>query len=453
MVSRPDLWQIHLCDQNLIHLWGKCKLCRSLTETSQNAQIPDSSTLLDQLEDDMVEIDNHDTDSILDNVLENFVPTDSGHICNMLMMSHNNIMIEILFFLLCGKRSDKWSSYNTHTLYDTVFISAEAIYNELTIHEIDGILKILQNSACKECPLKIGQKLKKLSKSNMLAFILGHYKRHFPPKCKRIKLETLKKLCTLEVKWSVPEDVICVALASWKFKSDINLWLNSSPVPITCEIPVAPYTFDIFSFPDISEYRSQVESRTIDLSHCLTNLRLHATQKGFFACDHKAFLRVSEADNSILNKALLMEPIPDKQSVPFAEKIFSLQVEQIMGNNGDLKEAELVKHICHWYDACNKRGIQLTDRIKYLVSMNNYMLSFYDTSYFPMNTTHVKGLPSTTFQAILHNISTRIQLYNLSAKKSYNHRAISTLSVESMFSSLSTLCQNSSGIPLAVKIL
>ena len=196
-----------------------------------------------------------------------------------------------------------------------------------------------------------------------------------------------------------------------------------------------------------------MESRIIDPSHCLTNLRLHATQKGFFHCDHKAFIRISEADNNVLNKAFLMHPIPDKQFVPFAERIFSAEVEQIMWNNADMKEAELVKHICNWYEACNKLGLQLTDRIKYLIEMNNYMLSFYDSSHFPMNTTHVKGLLSTTFQAILQNISMRIQLYTLSAKKTHNHRAISTLAVESMFSSLSTLCQNSSGIPLTAKIL
>ena len=205
-----------------------------------------------------------------------------------------------------------------------------------------------------------------------------------------------------------------VGLASWKFKLDWDEWLNNSPVPIT---------LDIFSYPDISESRSQVESRVIDPSHCLTNLRLHATQKGFFRCDHKAFIRVSEADNNVLNKAFLMHPIPDKQSVPFAERVFSAEVEQIMQNNADMKEAELVKHIRNWYEACNKHGLQLTDRIKYLIEMNNYMLSFYDSSHFPMNTTHAKGLPSTTFQAILQNISMRIQLYTLSAKKTYNHRA------------------------------
>ena len=76
--------------------------------------------------------------------------------------------------------------------------------------------------------------------------------------------------------------------------------------------------------------------------------------KVFFGCTPKAFGRVSEADNTVLNKALLVEPIPDKQSVPFMQRVFSSKVEQAMRNNGDLKEAELVKKICNWYDAYNQ---------------------------------------------------------------------------------------------------
>ena len=65
----------------------------------------------------------------------------------------------------------------------------------------------------------------------------------------------------------------------------------------------------------------------------------------------------------------------------------------------------------------NKRGLQLSRRIEYLVDMNNYMLSFYDPEQFPMNTTHVHGLPSTTFSSDSSKIfSTRIQLYELSEK-------------------------------------
>ena len=100
--------------------------------------------------------------------------------------------------------------------------------------------------------------------------------------------------------------------------------MNNSPLPITLGLPVHPYEFDIFSYPDISERRSQVESRLINPSYCLTNIRVHATQKGFFGCDAKAFLQVSAADNNVLNRALLVEPLPDKQSVAFALKVFSI---------------------------------------------------------------------------------------------------------------------------------
>ena len=76
--------------------------------------------------------------------------------------------------------------------------------------------------------------------------------------------------------------------------------------------------------------------------------------KGFFACDPKVFSRVSASDNNILSKALLVEPLQDKHSVSFALKVFSSEVEQVMYNNGDMNEAELVKHVRHWYMTCNE---------------------------------------------------------------------------------------------------
>ena len=136
----------------------------------------------------------------------------------------------------------------------------------------------------------------------------------------------------------------------------------------------------------------------------------------------------------------------------FALKVFSSDVEQTMCNNGDMKEGELVKHVHNWYSACNDRGLPVTECISYFVAMNNYMLSFYKPRCFPMSTTHVCGLPSLTFQVILQNISTRIQLYSLSPRKKYNQQAVSTLAVESMFSVLTTLSWTTSGIPLPAKI-
>ena len=238
----------------------------------------------------------------------------------------------------------------------------------------------------------------------------------------------------------------------WTLRYDLEDWLNSSPVPVTLQIPVEPHEFDIFSYPRILTSRSQVESRVIDPSHCLTNLRVHATMKGFFGCNPKAFHRVSAADNNVLSKGLIVQPLEDKQSVSFALKVFSSDVEQTMPNNGDMKEAELVKNVHNWHSACNDRGLPVTEHISYFVAMNNYMLSFYKPRHFPMSTTHVCGLPCITFQAILQNISMRIQLYSLSPRKKYNQRAVSTLAVESMFSVLTTLSRTTSWIPLAAKI-
>ena len=93
-------------------MWGKHKLRRRFTQTLNVAISGESSNLLDGIEHDDMEIDMHDTDSILDNVSENFVVTDSGQTQKLLLTSHNNILIEILFFLLCGKRTEKWSSFH-----------------------------------------------------------------------------------------------------------------------------------------------------------------------------------------------------------------------------------------------------------------------------------------------------------------------------------------------------
>ena len=129
---------------------------------------------------------------------------------------------------------------------------------------------------------------------------------------------------------------------------------------------------------------------------------------------------MSIVKNDILERALLEIPIPDKQSVPFAHKVFSCQVENQMITNGDNKEAELVHKICNWFDACNEHGIPLQKWLKFFVEMNNYLFRFYDPQHFPVSLMHICGLPSTTFQGILQNISTRIQLYRLSQNNTYN---------------------------------
>ena len=175
--------------------------------------------------------------------------------------------------------------------------------------------------------------------------------------------------------------------------------MDRSPVPICYEIPIEPDTFDVFSYPEFCAKQQQLEPRIIDPSHVLTNLHVHTTQKGILGCDPKAFLRVSNKDNNVLSRGLIVgDPILDQQSVPFARKIFSSDIEDIVKKNGDLKEANLVKLIQNWYDACNEHSISVSDRIQELLDMHNFLMTFYKPEHFPMNMSYVHNLPSTTFQ-------------------------------------------------------
>ena len=229
--------------------------------------------------------------------------------------------------------------------------------------------------------------------------------------------------------------------------------MDRSPVPICYEIPIESHTFDVFSYPEFCAKQQQLEPRVINPSHVLTNLHVHTTQKGILGCDSKAFLRVSDKDNNVLSRGLIAgSPILDQQSVPFAWKIFSSDIEDIIKKNGDLKEANLVKLIRNWYDTCNEHSISVSDQIQKLLDMHNFLMTFYKPEHFPMNTSYVHNLPSTTFQSIMQNISTRICLYHLSKQKTYNHRSVSTLAVESLFSDLASLAANINGVPMATNI-
>ena len=68
---------------------------------------------------------------------------------------------------------------------------------------------------------------------------------------------------------------------------------------------------------------------------------------------------------------------------------------------------------------------------------------------YPPPTTHVNGIPIRTFEAILHNISTRFSLFILASENSYNTRAISTLAVESFFSDLNKYEFSGLGAPIS----
>ena len=94
------------------------------------------------------------------------------------------------------------------------------------------------------------------------------------PKKPTPKMKSLVQLTVEEAKRSVPSDVIRVALASFDFAVKLPLWLDKCPLQMSYLLPVENTSFDVFSYPEYSKTRHQIEPRIIDPSHVLTNMQL-----------------------------------------------------------------------------------------------------------------------------------------------------------------------------------
>ena len=71
----------------------------------------------------------------------------------------------------------------------------------------------------------------------------------------------------------------------------------------------------------------------LDYTHILTNVRTHLCSKGYKHVKRDAFLKVTEVDNTVLNRAFVVD-ILDKQSAAIALKFFTERVQEIMLDNG-----------------------------------------------------------------------------------------------------------------------
>ena len=237
-------------------------------------------------------------------------------------------------------------------------------------------------------------------------------------KRKQLKsMKTLRKLCWDEIHINVPVNVLQVAGAEWLFNLCFPKWLRRSPVPVRYEVPCNYDGYNIFAYPELDLQRNKIEPRSIDPSHCLTNMRVHAMIKKIFNCNPEAFTAVSKYSNDILSASLVHKDMLDKQSIPFAQQVFSKEVSDAMQKLGFPNEAKLVTHVCNWFNACNHRGLSVETRIEYLIDIHNYFLDFYEPKSYPMNCTHIRGLPNMTYQAIMQNVSMHIILYHLSSTK------------------------------------
>ena len=248
-----------------------------------------------------------------------------------------------------------------------------------------------------------------------------------------------------------PKEFLAAPMAEFTHDEAVCKWESKSTVPIKMCLPFQHKEHVIFNYPEFSEDRQQIEMRTFDYTHILNNLRFHISNTGFNNVRSRAFLRVSDIDHDVLPRAIV-ELKMDRQNCTISQRFFSEDVQRILTDLNFHQEAKFVQLVRMWFKACDERGMDVNERLMNLTHMYDYLVSLLEFSHYPPNKTHISGIPIRTYEALLHCISTRFSLFQLSSRRCYNTRAISTLAVESFFSDLTRFEFSGLGAPKSVDI-
>ena len=206
-----------------------------------------------------------------------------------------------------------------------------------------------------------------------------------------------------------PKEFLATAVCKIHHMENVEDWERKCKIPIQLNIPFLKDTHIIFNYPEYSKDRCQLEMRTFDYTHILNNLRYHICKRGFTGVSTKAFVNISKVNHDVLPLAIVEDKL-DRQNCVILQKFFSEDEEEILELNGNKSEAKFVKRTRNWYRACDERGIDVKERLKYLNKMYCYLIGKCNISDYPPPTTHVEGIPIRTFEALLHTISTRFSL-------------------------------------------
>ena len=125
-----------------------------------------------------------------------------------------------------------------------------------------------------------------------------------------------------------------------------------------------------------------------------------------------------------------------------------------MEQQGFRETAHFIWLIMNWHDACNRRGLSADTHVRYLSEMHEFLTKGMNFNCVPFQypNRYIRGMTWQTYEALLQNILTHLQLYYLSNSLTYNARSVSTLSNESFFADLVHYNKESHGYPKGVNV-
>ena len=350
---------------------------------------------------------------------------------------------EILNKLQTTGKAPEWVEYTEEDLFPHILMDKKTLLM-FSRYDIDLIIGVIEKYTRRKI---FASKDTKDVRAAKIAFLFGSGKLLY----NKPKVVPLLKNLAQNIVETFPLTVLQSIYASIIHMENKKSWDLRATITMTAYIPVLKDSIPLFYFPEKSTQRQQIEFRTLDYTHQLTNLRSIVCRKGIENVRRNEFVRICNEFPSILSKAIV-EGECDKQCASMAIQLFSEDVERKLTENDAVHEALFVKLVRNWYKACDERGMSADDRVNNLWAFYAYLSKDVAFDMFPAYTQYVKGIPFITYAGIMQNISVRLSLYSKAKCSTYNHRSISSLVCESFFSTVSSKDPGKTGCPRSVDI-
>ena len=107
-----------------------------------------------------------------------------------------------------------------------------------------------------------------------------------------------------------------VALANAMHREKCKKWIEDCPINLLGYVPDINSNhvlFQMFSYPEYNKKRKQIEHRTLDYTHILTNMKRHILTKGYEFCPKEHFQQLAHLKQDLLSRPLVFYNI-DQQN-------------------------------------------------------------------------------------------------------------------------------------------
>ena len=218
--------------------------------------------------------------------------------------AESNILTEILHALKTLGEKDIWSCISPRMLFKYYLADAQTIAPSFVVAELNAVNKVFKKITNQYLFFHSDSKSQKVNKICSKFGDQSMWQQQHRHQLKNAK--SLKDIAFKMVSSAlVPNVVIAVSVACIKHAMEIKQWENDATVPLTVHIKHHNKYFQIFSFPEYSEKRQQLEPRTLDPTHLLTNLHAHACKSGFTFFDKEAFICVCDKNDKLLSRTIV----------------------------------------------------------------------------------------------------------------------------------------------------